>query len=260
MDFFKSWGNALSRPFKRTFQGFSQVFTNPTKANLGDWISVALPGWGGTIVNDVKNPQDVGFQAMTLAALAGGAHLVAPAAPKAAAAPVVNESGVFVGDLTARSVPTLELSSKPGVFTLDAAAWRAPNAAELAAQRGLAPAAESSLLADVGAAFKATGKVTKDLVLGTATLSTAVRNIAQPWERAVDSFRDAVAGAPAGGSSGGTQLSVTAGGSSAPGSAAPAVDTEAAPPPGVPGELLAFGALALLVMAAAWAWKRWRKA
>lgn len=177
MDFFDDWGTSLSNAFQRTASGFRQVFTNPGKANLGDFFSVALPFWGGTIVNDIKNPKDAGYQALTVAALAGGAHLIAPGSKVAAIGP----NGYAT--LPAREgAGKLVLSSTPGNFTG----------------------------AGIGDGIVAPLAGVPKLVKDAAALSVAARQVTSPWERAIDTIRDAVSGSPASGGS--TVTNVSAGG------------------------------------------------
>lgn len=233
MDFFDDWGKSLSNAFQRTVSGFKTVFTNPGKANLGDFVSVALPFWGGTIVNDIKNPKDAGYHALTLATLTGaayGAQGLGLIAPKAAAAPkagvLMNSEGYLVGDLTPRTVPVPQLSAEPGVFT--AAVERAPTATELAAQRGLTgPASSPGLLDTVADSATSFTKATAKFVTKAAEISNAARTIASPWERAAASAAQALGFAPSAPAAGGMGVNVTAGGGSPVGPASK--DAEAAP-------------------------------
>lgn len=116
MGFFDDIGGALSdafaNPINQTIGSFKQVFTNPGKANLGDFISVTIPGGGGTVVSDFKHPQDIATQAAILAAAGGAAYAYSPASAgvygsSAAATPAFQGSSAVVSyDISAANLAT----------------------------------------------------------------------------------------------------------------------------------------------------------
>lgn len=221
MSLFKDWGTALSRPFQRTVEGFKQVFTNPGKANFGDFISVALPFWGGTLVSDFNNPKDIGYQAATLAAVSGGVHAAGLTKPYALA----GVDGAALPPAT-----TIET----GAARLAASEAATAKSALVNATAGIPgttlPMSSASGPGVLAGAEKA-GKAVGDFVVKAAAVSNAAQQIASPWRRAVDAVREKISGAGAQ-----TGISVNSGGGVAP----PSTDAEAPQQAGL-GTLLGGG-------------------
>lgn len=90
----KSVTNTVSNIAKTTTSSFTQVFTNPGKANLGQFITVGTAGLAAPTVNAIKHPADALPTLAGAALIGGGIGLLAPAA-----APVTAQasSAQFVG-------------------------------------------------------------------------------------------------------------------------------------------------------------------
>lgn len=71
----KTITKAVTDPVNQLVNSTKQVFTNPGKANLGQFVSAINP-LGATIVSDIKNPTDFAVQAGAAAGVAGGAALL----------------------------------------------------------------------------------------------------------------------------------------------------------------------------------------
>lgn len=182
MSVFQDWGKSFSRPFQQFTGSWKKLLTNPGKMNLGDVFTVAVPGAGALTVNAIKNPWDVAYQAGTAALVFGGAPLLPASAPAGSEA-LIGSNGYA---LTARAAPpVLEMSATPGVF-------------------GGAGGSSGGFLASLGGAGKAVG----GFVTKAAAVSAAARAIATPWQRAINTIKDAVSppAAP------GTSINLSAGG------------------------------------------------
>jgi hypothetical protein len=246
MSMLDDWGTSLSRPFQRTIAGFKQVFTNPGKANFGDFLSVVFPFAGGTIASDYNHPTDTVYQAGTLAALVGGAYAF-PAAH-------IGTAFAEYGTGTQAAAGTPELLGGILSNTTPAALG-----SELAQFPAVVPGVATPASLGVGgassgggilAALSDAGAAVGSFITKVAGVSTAAKAILSPWERTVNAIKDAISPGPSGSSvnviSGGAGLGQPDNGPGAP--------VQASMP-----NLLIIGLAVTVVVGLIWAWLKGKK-
>ena len=238
MGLFDDFGKSFSRPFQQFTHSWGQLFSDPTKMNLGDIFTVVAPGIGALTVNAIKNPWDVAYEAGTFAAVVTGAGLIAP-------------SGVAVGSVTASTPAGFSglLVPEAALGGSMAASSAVPlTAAGVAGTGGIAGAGTAAGAAGgSGAGFFATlagaGKAVGSFVVKAAAVSAAAREIMSPWQKAINTAREAIAGGSGGG---GTSVHVgSGGGMQQPGDKAQPVQASSA-------NILTVGLMASAVGALAW--------
>lgn len=194
MSVLDDWGKSFSRPFQQFTSSWKKLLTNPTKMNIGDAFTVAVPGAGALTVNAIKNPWDGVYNASTFALLYGGAAI---AAPPAGAESLTGAPMTGGARLSALSAANNKAALDSAYMTTGARAG-VPGTTELLASTKVPFLTK---IASAGSSFG--GFITK-----AAAVSAAARQIATPWERAIDTIKDAVSppAAP------GTSVHVSAGG------------------------------------------------
>ena len=217
MGVLSDWGDALAGPFTSYADTFKTLFTNPSKLKASDIPTLALPipGLGSTITYDLNHPSAAMYQGSTLALIAGGAEFMAPAAAPAAGAE--GSTGVLANSPLMSNVVTGDTAAMDPLADATQGLPSMPGQSSVLINSPLS----SNVTADAGwgSLLKGAAKSTASFIKGAAEVSLAARQVAAPWQSAVEKVKDMISGG--GGASGGTRI---AGGGSAslPSSATPA--------------------------------------
>lgn len=163
-------------PFNQAADSFTTVFTNPGKANLGQWLTALTDpftlGTTGIIVNDVKHPYDVIGQAAVAGALFGGAEAYGAYGAGSAAPVVGSDVGVSAGAVTDAQAAYF--------FGGGGASLAGPSAA---AEFGSTAAPAAGVLSSIGSAVAGVGEFALKagpLLLGYAQLAAKKLGVSLP--------------------------------------------------------------------------------